>query len=714
MSKTPVTIQLNAIDGFSNQFSKIENNIKLMSGQFQNLGKEGNQNFDKLSFNLRKTSDDFSKLAKNIETSTNKSKKLFGEFGKGLFNGFNEITAPFNSLNNKINHSLSTGLFSADDLNTNMKRISSIAHITGKEFDNLKIKAEDTAKSIGTSTSDFSGIMLTAIRSAVQTSDGIINSSKLGSMFAKDLHLDPAFALKSLVRLTHAYGEGEDKFTDSADLMVWMKEISGSDMNEINTGLEDSAPVAKSFNLPKTDLAAIYSQMAIGGVEGSKAGTAIKNMLFRTVSPKMLFNLTKGNPKLAKSLEDEGINPTFDMTKMSMWDKAAKVLDLDPNKIWQNGKLQFFEYLIPQLQKAQKNLSPEIYGSALEKMFGKHGIAGINKMAASAENGGTDIFKTRDRIQGYKGQTAIQYKAYQESLRGKLDQFNSQVNDLKVKIVDSGLLEYAIKFVDFLSKCISKIIEFGNQNPIIFKTMLIFAGIVTVGFKLLSLVANVAQGFWALEKAFTFLRDGIAFVITKVGGFFTYLGYLYLRLSTLYSSFMGTILTRCASLFGYIMMGIRVLMLFLIANPLVAIIAAIVIGIGYIIYKNWDTVKKFLIDTWDWIKETFLKAVNSFSEAFDKVKNYISKIKGIFTSEKEELLKDTDVNANITKNTTSTYQFLPFYLQPAANKAQENKSIIELNIKNAPKESTITSKNYGNNAPKINLANMGHQDLAYE
>ncbi|MBX9838739.1 MAG: phage tail tape measure protein [Silvanigrellaceae bacterium] len=705
MNKSELVIDLKAIDGFSKVFKNMESPLNSFMSQMKKL--DNNTNFDKLKLNLNSVSKYVLKLSKDLDNATTNNKKKWNDFNKSLFNGFNEVTRPFDSINNRLGNIFNSGLFLADDLNTNMNRISAITHLTNKEFDSLKNKAESTATSIGTSTAQFSKLMLTSVRSGVQSIDGLVNSSKLGSMFGKDLNYDPAESLKSIVRVTHAYGEKEDKFTDSADLMVWLKEISGSDMGEINTGLANSAPVAKSFNLPKVDLASIYAQMALGGVEGSKAGTSIKNMLYGTISPKTLLNLTKNDSKFADTLKEDGITVTYDAKSLDKWTRATKVLGLDENKIWQKGKLQFFEYLVPKLQLAQKKLEPNIYGESLRNMFGKEGIAGITKMAASAENGGTDIFKTHQRMQKYQGQTSLQFKFYQNSYRGKLDKLSGEVDNFKEKLASSGILDLAIKFVGKLGNIMERVGTFSKQHPSMLKWVAGFGLFALAGFKVLGMIAKVAEGIFAIKKVFEFSKlvgeSQKLKTLKKAFSFFS----KFKNIISIFSKFKSLIL------------GIgRGLALFAISNPIALAITATVALIataGYLIYKNWDKIKIWLYGAWDSFKGLINSGLEILTKAFDKIYGYYIKIKGKVFGDNNEI-KGIPDQIDITKKEIQKLEPISLYV-PKSNAEMNqltSKSIIDINFNNAPKDLSVSSATKGNNPTKLNISNMGFQDLAYE
>ena len=96
------------------------------------------------------------------------------------------------------------------------------------------------------------------------------------------------------------------------------------------------------------------------------------------------------------------------------------------------------------------------------------------------------------------------------------------------------------------------------------------------------------------------------------------------------------------------------------ANPIGLIITAIavLIGVGWMLYKNWDLIKKKVSELWDkllnWLQK-IIETINKVKEAFQKVKEKISgaidKLK--FWNKTEAKDKEINITEN-TKKTTET------------------------------------------------------------
>ena len=104
------------------------------------------------------------------------------------------------------------------------------------------------------------------------------------------------------------------------------------------------------------------------------------------------------------------------------------------------------------------------------------------------------------------------------------------------------------------------------------------------------------------------------------------------------------------------------------ANPIGLIITAIaaLIGVGWMLYKNWDLIKKKVSELWDKLLNWLQPAIDTVKAAFEKIIETINKVKEAFQKVKEKIsgaidkLKfwnktpADDKTINITENTKKT------------------------------------------------------------
>ncbi len=740
-NKTPVTIELNAYDGFSNVILKVENNLTNLSTKFDNIGQTANKNLNNAANDAKKLNDNLNKIGNGSN---------FNGMFKGLYNGFNEISYPLNNLSNKFENTFKSGIHLADNYNTNLKRIESIAHLSSNAMDNLKKNAEIASNSLGESMSEFSSTMYTATKNAVTTQQGIIDASKYATMMAKDLGIDKHMAMESIVNFTHSYGKGEDNFKKAADLIVWTKEKSGSEVPDIQKALSYSAPVAGSFKIPQTDLMAMITQMSLGGIKGSSAGTAIRNFLYGAMDPKALLTMAKKDKNFSQKMVADGVSEIFDRTKIDKWHSATKILGIKSSQMYdEKGVLRLFDYLIPKIQAAQAKLPSNHFSMAIKDMFGKNGVAGITQLISKPTDAhGMTIQKSREIMGHYDNQGAIQFKFYQDSVRGKSDKLQAQIDNLKTSIANSGLINFVSKIIDKLTFGVQKL---NAVSPWILKTFLYVGGGVFVFAKLGAAIVSTAQTAWAFYKAFGFVKTGIKELkFTKILN-----GFNFLKKALSFAN----IISKLSSGFRALTMAINIArlasMTFMLSNPMTLAIFAIVAAIAvvsYLIYSNWDKIKfyinvavsffkvvfktqyDFIVGIFDLAYEKIMWIWDKIGDIFKKIKSFfisssgdlvekfspgmgaIIKTTGIISNYNDEIERSHDLNNNFNLMPQPQKNFYELPVPQPQNKSQqkETKSIVELSIKEAPKGSKVISKSTGENPPLIKMSGMGFQDLAYE
>jgi hypothetical protein len=310
-------------------------------------------------------------------------------------------------------------------------------------------------------------------------------------------------------------------------------------------------------------------------------------------------------------------------------------------------------------------------------------------------------------MQKYQGQTSLQFKFYQNSYRGKLDKLSGEVDNFKEKLASSGILDLAIKFVGKLGNIMERVGTFSKQHPSMLKWVAGFGLFALAGFKVLGMIAKVAEGVFAIKKVFEFSKlvaeSQKLKTLKKAFSFFS----KFKNIISIFSKFKSLIL------------GIgRGLAIFAISNPIALAITATVALIataGYLIYKNWDKIKIWLYGAWDSFKGLINSGLDVLTKAFDKLYGYYIRIKSKLFGDSNEI-KGIPDQINITKKEIQKLEPISLYV-PKSNAEMNqltSKSIIDINFNNAPKDLSVSSATKGNNPTKLNISNMGFQDLAYE
>jgi len=194
-------------------------------------------------------------------------------------------------------------------------------------------------------------------------------------------------------------------------------------------------------------------------------------------------------------------------------------------------------------------------------------------------------------------ETILQADALGDELKRVLAEIQTTVAQIIVENKD-----LIMSFLNGIREVLKLIREFTQKHPELTKFVTKLA---VIG----SIIGKVISPFKGL------------FAGSGVGGF---LGRL-LSLGRVLS-WLVTIFRMVAAAIGVVVGGISL--------PVLAIIAVVLvlIAIGIWVYKNWDKVKKFLLDTWNKIKEAWNKLVTFLKEKWNAFKEWIS---GIWEKMKE-------------------------------------------------------------------------------
>lgn len=393
-------------------------------------------------------------------------------------------------------------------------------------------------------------------------------------------------------------GSGEDAFNLIAQGAQWGLDKNGDLLDSIN---EYSTNFAMA-GLSSQDMFNMFENGASAGVISTdKIGDAIKEFGIRSK------DMSKGTSEAFKSLG-------LDVNKTSM--SFAKG-GAEGKKAFQEVNKKLFEMKDPLAQNAT---GTALYGSMWEDV-GMKGIRALTSM-----NG--EISTSTDAL---KGINDVKYNSFSEGMEGikrqlltglavpigkeLLPKMNEFSGELKEKM--PGAIATLKPIIESL---VEKVVFLASNLNIILP---IIAGVVAA-FVTMSIVSKVAQFISIMTKAFSFLslaklKDiGQTIILNAL-----YLKDAVVRGASAIAQGALTVATVawnivCAIATG-ITTGLGVAFAFL-TSPIGLVILAIaaVIAIGVLLYKNWDTVKAFMIKIFRSIADTAVNVFNSLIEFFKK------------------------------------------------------------------------------------------------
>lgn len=185
----------------------------------------------------------------------------------------------------------------------------------------------------------------------------------------------------------HAFGLEIGHVSTISDSLVKAGALSATSVDQMMESMKMAAPTAHQFNVSLEDTAALLTVLAKSNITGTKAGTAVKNMIKEMAAP-----ASELNRKIMEALD------------FSAYDEKG-------------GLKPVFEQ-ISDLKDAIKEFDRESQNSILVKLFGERG----DKAFFSAANmKPADLSFIRDGMDDATGYTAEVFFQLQQTVKGQWD-----------------------------------------------------------------------------------------------------------------------------------------------------------------------------------------------------------------------------------------------------------------------------------------------------
>lgn len=411
-----------------------------------------------------------------------------------------------------------------------------------------------------------------------------------------------------------------------ADIVQRVKYSAGVDLNELSGSLVQAGASMK--NMGMEGIGAAESYAVLMGVlkksvslKDANAGESLKSAM--TEMAMLPQKMKSGEGAQAKNILDQyGINLEF----------------------FKNGQFQGLENMVAQVQKLQA-LTGQERQNVLTSLFGDAGAKAMGVLAAEGTAGYQKMADTMNRqaniqtkINEYNKTTKMQWDAMTGTIATVFKQLGEGITKALHLVAVMRMLNSVIgKFSDFLErhKTLAKV--FGAAFAAITLVVAALAGLLIAGGLIIGVASkmiwafrtvritwlllnstspvlaaglrSMAIGMWGAVKA------SIAFCFTPLGAtllavaagivILVGIGYLlYKNWDKIVSLFKATV-----NVIKNIFSPMKKL-----SNGVLALIAVVFpfIGIPILIWKNWDKIHKLLVTGWDFVKTNWKKFLQVF------------------------------------------------------------------------------------------------------
>lgn len=334
-----------------------------------------------------------------------------------------------------------------------------------------------------------------------------------------------------------------DEMNRVSDTLVATFTRSNTNLSMLGDTMKYVAPVASGLGVDLETAAVAAGKLGDAGIQGSMAGTSLRSILGRLAEP----------PKQAA--------------------EALEKLNIETRDA--SGNLRHLPDILTELDKKTQKMGTAQRAGLFKHIAGTEAFSALSVLTEQAGKG--ELQNMIADVKAARGEAQKIAETMSDNLNGDLKNLTSAWENVGIQIfggVDSPLRDIAKSITDI----ISKVGAWTKRNPELTKTLTKIA---------------LALG-----------------VILAVGGAIVLMLAAMLGPVAMLKLSMSVLGIKGAGAFGLLAKGLKAvgLALFgigkaLLTNPLFLAVAVIA-GIAYAIYKNWDGIKKYMSDLWETVKTT--------------------------------------------------------------------------------------------------------------
>lgn len=509
----------------------------------------------------------------NLNTATDKVKELSENFrgteaaGRAFSTVGTALTAGITAPVMAIGASVVKTQMQFQD---SMAKVKALSGATGEEFDKLKNTAMEWGEKTKYSASecaDALGFMALAgydAEASAAALPGVLNLAASSGMELAD-------ASDLVTDYLSAFGLEADQAGRMADVLAKAQANSNTTTQQLGEAFKNCAVNAHNAGMSLEETTSILGKLADQGLKGSEAGTALNAMIRDMTSKMKNGNIEIGNTKVA--VQDA------------------------------NGNFRSMTDIIRDVSSATEGMGDAEKMAALQTTFTADSI---KAMGILCNTGADDIDKFTNSLENSKGSAEDIANTMNNTLSGSLTELGSAWEGFQLRLGDStGVLTKLVQGLTAIVRAASKIPDPIKQ---IIVTLALFAA--AIGPTLLG-IGKLMQAWGKMKEVMGILK--VVFGLLKLN----ILDLLSTAITHLYVFITDSLIPALSSLWS-----------FLLANPIVLVIAAIALLVGAFIYlwNNCEGFRNFWIGLWEDIKSSCGPAIEGIKQAFKNIVPQIMEI----------------------------------------------------------------------------------------
>ncbi|WP_392565132.1 phage tail tape measure protein [Utexia brackfieldae] len=402
---------------------------------------------------------------------------------------------------------------------------------------------------------------------------------------AGDIDLGTTADIASNIQM--AMGIPAEKMDHVADVLTAMFTRNNVDIPMLGESLKYSAGIGAAFGQSLETISATTAMMGNAGIQGSQAGTTLRQILTR-------IGTSEAVAKLGVKTKDK------------------------------SGNMRDLVDILAEIANATKHMGNVDRAAINKKIAGQIGLTGFEILLSQSSTG--ELRKMRGEKGEYDGEAHRVAQLKLDNLKGDMTMLHAAYENISVELFEKNNV-WLRKAIQGFTGFLHQFGEFLKRHPAVSKGIVMLgAGLVTLTtiFGALSLALMSIFGPMLMTK-FILSRLGLsvgslAIKNSLLGKTFGSLGSLIIKFATSPLSILSTAIKTLGSVFTFVGR------LFL-TSPIGLIVTAIAVA-ALLIYKYWEPIKAFFIGVW----EGFTRAMAPVKTAFEPIIQLFEPLAPIFNA----------------------------------------------------------------------------------
>lgn len=364
------------------------------------------------------------------------------------------------------------------------------------------------------------------------------------------------------------------KAGEVADVLAATTSSANVDMEMLAETMSKAAPIAASAGASLRDVAAGAGFLGNVGIQGSIAGTALKNMFVNLAGPAGAG---------AKMLDAMGIS----------------VMDANRNMRPMAG-------ILADLSKKMASLGTADKLTVMKTLFGKISLAGATALVDDIGNANSGFLKLAKNLENVDGRANRMAETMQKGAAGAFTKLQAALEGFAIALGDTGLLDFVtrviLKFTDFFQRA-------AKLHPRLMKIGLVIAAIVAaigpllvVGGMLINALAIIGAKVAAAGGIIALISNPIGWAIAAIAAIIAILKIAGLKWTEIFRLFMASA--------GFFMIPVVAIVEWVIENwkRLLPFFKLLFLTIGFLFQKFVGIIKPIL-SPFLWLLEKIIGAI---------------------------------------------------------------------------------------------------------